>query len=189
MGVKRKGAYNISVDLDWNKYNWYEPNEDALKAKNEATIILTINDWQELIKNPFNIQKQPLVRSVTIEDIIHTKPFKIFVDKLAGGEYPQGTVFAFTLKNTEDGVIMTNVNAVIDKRKEAIGTDVIVKHGMKMEISERNIHIEILGLSKCPECTTEFTPINKKQIYCSPRCAGRVRQRKFAMKNKPNVSA
>ena len=66
-----------------------------------------------------------------------------------------------------------------DKNQEKLGTDTIIKHGVKLEISERNIHIEILGLAKCPECGTEFTPSRKDQVYCSNSCGSVVRVREF----------
>ena len=160
-----------------------------LKAKNKAMIIFTINDWQDFIihvVNPFGFyHEEMIVRPLKLVDIIDTKPFKIFIDKLARGEYPQGTVFTFTLKNTKEGIIMTNINAVIDKKsKEEIGTETIIKHGLKLEFSERNIHIEILSLSKCPECGTEFTQSRKDQVYCSTSCGAVVRVREFRKRKK-----
>jgi predicted nucleic acid-binding Zn ribbon protein len=55
---------------------------------------------------------------------------------------------------------------------------------VKLEISERNIHIEILGLAKCPECGTEFTPSRKDQVYCSNSCGSVVRVREFRKRKK-----
>jgi hypothetical protein len=197
-GMKNQNIFSIGFDVDWEKHSndipktleiteyWEKVKQNLTTIGNKATIILSIHDWQRLISNPMDIQKQPLVKGVTIEDIIHTKPFKVYFDKLASGVYPEGTALIFTLKNTEEGIIMADINAVIGTKREPIDIGIIIKCG-ELELS-KNIRIEIPNLAKCPECGIEFTPLTKKQIYCSTRCAGRVRARRFALKNKLNVS-
>lgn len=53
-----------------------------------------------------------------------------------------------------------------------------------LEIKDKPFSIEFTGLSRCPVCGKQFTPLRKDQIYDSDSCGNLARVREFRKRKK-----
>lgn len=177
---KGKSPFSVELDIDRHKLDWLNLTEDDWKTIKESPILITINDWRELVqktKLQSNVVSRligkPVGRRVSIGDIIHTEAFQSFVGELAQGGYPESSVFEFRLKNDGNKLVMSNIRV----NDIPIG-DVTLKKRGRLE-RERIVRVKFSPkLKLCLTCEKPFSFTRVNKMYCSTTCRGTMERRR-----------